>query len=470
MVFSSIVFVFCFLPVFLLCYQAVRGVRAKNAVLLMFSVIFYAWGAPRFVLAMLAAQTANFYLVRQMDRSTDALRRRWCTVSVVLELGLLAYCKYANFFIDNLNQSLAAMGFTPVPWAEVVLPIGISFFTFQAISYTVDVYRRHHAPLARLADYLMYMVMFPQLIAGPIVRYGTVAADIAQRTSSPERWLMGLHRFAMGLAKKVLLANVLGEYVDATFASEVDAVPASGLWLAVLAYTFQIYFDFSGYSDMAIGLGHMVGFRLPENFDMPYLSQSVSEFWRRWHITLGAWMRDYLYIPLGGSRYGAGRTYANLWAVFLLSGLWHGASWTFVLWGAWHGLFISLDRLFLGRLLAHVGRIPRIAFTFVVVALGWLLFRAPSVDMATSYLQRMFALDGGLPVLDLRLLCTLAAAVLLAFGGMSRPGQHLQRWLYAEERSIWGHIVMIALTGLGLLLCSGYITASGFNPFIYFRF
>ena len=333
MVFSSIVFVFCFLPVFLLCYQAVRGVRAKNAVLLVFSVIFYAWGAPRFVLAMLAAQTANFYLVRQMDRSTDALRRRWCTVSVALELGLLAYCKYANFFIDNLNQSLAAMGFTPVPWAEVVLPIGISFFTFQAISYTVDVYRRHHAPLARLADYLMYMVMFPQLIAGPIVRYGTVAADIGQRTSSPERWLMGLHRFAMGLAKKVLLANVLGEYVDATFASEVDAVPASGLWLAVLAYTFQIYFDFSGYSDMAIGLGHMVGFRLPENFDMPYLSQSVSEFWRRWHITLGAWMRDYLYIPLGGSRHGAGRTYANLWAVFLLSGLWHGASWTFVLWG-----------------------------------------------------------------------------------------------------------------------------------------
>lgn len=463
-------FIFCFLPIFLLCYHAVRGVKAQNAVLLAFSIIFYAWGAPRFVVVMLAAQTANFYLVRLMDKHTGSMRRRWCALSVGLELALLAYCKYANFFVDNLNLVLDSMGRQPVPWVEVALPIGISFFTFQAISYTIDVYRSHHEPLVRLADYLMYMAMFPQLIAGPIVRYGTVAASIGQRSVSPEGRLMGLHRFAMGLAKKVLIANVLGEYADTTFAADASSSSTGGLWLAMLAYTFQIYFDFSGYSDMAIGLGHILGFRLPENFDMPYLSQSVQEFWRRWHITLGAWMRDYLYIPLGGSRHGTWRTYANLWAVFVLSGLWHGASWTFVLWGAWHGLFISLDRLFLGRLMVHTGRVVRTVLTFVVVAFGWLLFRSASVGAALDYLQRMFAFEGGLPTPDTRLLFTMAVAALLAFGGMSRQGQALQRWLYLEERSPKGHLAMIALTGLALLLCAGYITASGFNPFIYFRF
>ncbi|MCQ2284137.1 MAG: MBOAT family protein, partial [Bacteroidales bacterium] len=268
-----------------------------------------------------------------------------------MNLGLLAYFKYANFFIDNLNALLEICHLQPVPWIKVVLPIGISFFTFQSLTYTIDVYRKVHAPLQHLLDYLLYILMFPQLVAGPIVRFNTIADDILDRRHNDtiDHKLYGVYRFVLGLAKKVLIANILGEQVDSFYAMPHEIVTGSTARIAALAYTFQIYFDFSGYSDMAIGLGYLLGFQFPENFNSPYTSQSISEFWRRWHMTLGAWFKDYLYIPLGGNRMKPFRNYLNLGIVFLVCGIWHGAGWNFILWGIWHGFFIISDKLFLNK-------------------------------------------------------------------------------------------------------------------------
>lgn len=351
------------------------GKKYRNYVALLASIVFYGFGSPKFLVTLLAAIIIDFFIVREIDRSEAPKRRKLFLVfSIILNLGLLAYFKYANFFIDNINALLSAFGGNPIKWTRVILPIGISFFTFQKLSYSVDVYRKTSVPLKSIFDYALFIMLFPQLIAGPIVRYCEISEQIRQRDYRWSECLHGFYRFVIGLCKKILIADVLGTQVDLWLGGDIASMGFTTAWITVLAYSLQLYFDFSGYSDMAIGLGRIMGFKFPENFDNPYNSASINEFWRRWHQTLGVFMRNYLYIPLGGNRVSKSRTYFNLWVVFLLSGLWHGANWNFVIWGVYHGLFIVSERLFLNRFYERIGRIPSVILTFFIVVVGWAIF------------------------------------------------------------------------------------------------
>lgn len=478
MVFSSIVFLLYFLPVFLLV-EALAGAVSKktwlrNVVTLAFSIFFYAWGAPQLVFVVVGTTLLDFFLVRFMHEASSVRNRKLLLgLAVAVNVGLLFYFKYANFFLENLSDLLEAFGASGLHWTKVLLPIGISFFTFQKITYAVDVYRGVHAPLRNPLDHLLYILMFPQLIAGPIVRFHTIADQLVDRRATDDDRLSGFFRFCLGLAKKVLIANVLGAQADEIFALPAEQVDTTMAWVGILAYTFQIYFDFAGYSDMAIGIGRMIGFRFPENFNNPYNSGSITEFWRRWHITLGAWMRDYLYIPLGGNRVDSkGRLYFNLWVVFLLSGLWHGASWNFVLWGAWHGAFLVMDRMFLHKVLNLLPRLIRVGFTFFLVVMGWVLFRVEGLGAARDYYGRMFAFDfvhfsvSG----HLEFFVVLGLAVFFSFVCLLSIGRKVQDVFYRETWALPAVPPMFVLGLLLFLLCLASITTFGFNPFIYFRF
>ncbi len=470
MVFSSNVFLLVFLPLFLIVYFACPK-RFRNYPLLLFSILFYAWGAPDFVFILLGSLIANFFLVKAMcGASSVGLKRLFCGLSVALSLGLLAYFKYANFFIDNFNLLLSALGCGSIALAKILLPLGISFFSFQSVTYTIDVYRGVNAPLRRLSDYMVYIIMFPQLVAGPIVRYCDVQDQLLQRESLPSERLHGLYRFVVGLCKKVLVADVLGAQVDTLLGGDLALMDTGTAWVAIVAYTMQLYFDFSGYSDMAIGLGRIIGFRFPENFDNPYNSTSITEFWRRWHITLGTFMRHYLYIPLGGNRKGVGRTYFNLWIVFLLSGLWHGASWNFVIWGAYHGFWLVLERLCFKT---TKNRHPLMAFpTFFVVVIGWVFFRLETLTDATTFIGRLFAFDFSSFALgaNSQFYVMLAAALFFAFFCLLPVGRRVHEKVYNAQYGSKGHVVAFVAAVLMLFFCVGAFNAVGFSPFIYFRF
>jgi len=473
MLFSSILFLCIFLPLVLIAYHLV-GHKYKNYVLLVSSLVFYAWGAPKFVFLLLASLTVNFYVVRQIYR--DAKHRQlYLWTSLLINIGLLAYFKYANFFIDNFNTLLQVFGVQPVKWASVALPIGISFFTFQSMTYTVDVYRKVHEPLKRITDYFLYILMFPQLIAGPIVRFNTVADDIIDRKKNEtiDEKLHGIYRFVIGLSKKMLIANVLGEQVDAIYSLPHSEVTTPLIWTAALAYSFQIYFDFSGYSDMAIGLGRIFGFKFPENFNNPYISQNITEFWHRWHITLSDWMRDYLYIPLGGNRVKTKRRlYGNLITVFLISGLWHGASWNFVIWGAWHGCFLILDRIFLIKLFKRIGTIPRVLFTNLVVIVGWIIFRIENLQDIRFYLGKLFSTDMSVSnyTISTESRYIMIIAALFSVITLFKVGKQLQKFVFYSEYNRWTHVVVSIVILVLLVINMSFVTSTGFNPFIYFRF
>lgn len=470
MVFSSTLFLFIFLPLFLIIYHLVPE-KVKNYVLLAASIIFYAWGAPTFLFILLGSLIANFYIVRGMNLASKH-RKLLLIASLILNLGLLIYFKYANFFIDNLNALLTTFHTQPIKWMHIALPIGISFFTFQSLTYTIDVYRKVHQPLQRLTDYLLYILMFPQLIAGPIVRFNTVADDIVDRRHNDtiDNKLYGIYRFALGLSKKVLIANVLGAQVDQFYALPHDQVTGTIARITAIAYSFQIYFDFSGYSDMAIGLGYLLGFKFPENFNNPYTSQSVSEFWRRWHITLGAWLKDYLYIPLGGNRVKPWRMYFNLFIVFLVCGFWHGAGWNFVLWGLWHGCFIICDKLFINKLLSKANRYIRVLLTYFVVTVGWIFFRVSNFKDGLFYLKKCFTPHHTAVSLTPEFICFFCIAILFSFITLFKPGQTIQSFCYAEVRSNKSHVFTFCGAVLLMLASAAYLSASGFNPFIYFKF
>jgi alginate O-acetyltransferase complex protein AlgI len=478
MVFSSILFLLYFLPVFLIIYYLLPY-KIRNLWVLAASIFFYAWGAPDFIFIVLGSIIADFYLVKFIH-TAERKTKRWLTgVSVLMNVGLLAYFKYANFFIDNVNALFSHFGASQVHWTAIALPIGISFFTFQKITYTVDVYRNVHAPLKRIFDYAMYILMFPHLIAGPIVRFNLVADQIEDRryNETAENRLAGFFRFVIGLSKKVLIANVLGAEVDRIFATDTAIMGTNQAWTGIIAYAFQIYFDFSGYSDMAIGLALMIGFNFPENFNNPYISQSITEFWRRWHMTLGRFMREYLYIPLGGNRVGTARLYFNLWIVFFLSGLWHGAAWNFLAWGAFHGLFLVADRLFLLKFLNRIGRIPAIIFTFFVSLIGWVLFRSETLTYAFDYLQVMFSFSAshGPLLLETKFIVILVIAIIFSFMGAVKGNEAWQMRVLAQGgREAGRHGGMeawrVGFILVFFILCLASIISSGFNPFIYFRF
>lgn len=447
----------------------------KNGVILIASILFYSFGAPKFIFVILASTVIDFYLVNALHKSEEQKKRkRYLILSLCLNLGLLAYFKYANFFVENVNSVLDEMGFHSVEWTKVALPIGISFYTFQTLTYSVDVYRRNHAPLKKLSDYLLYILSFPQMIAGPIVRFTTIADQITNRAETIDDKLLGFFRFCVGLGKKVLIANVLGEQASMLMEGDISSLSTSAAWVGILAYTFQIYFDFSGYSDMAIGLGRMMGFTFPENFNSPYTSRSITEFWRRWHMTLSGFMRDYLYIPLGGSRVkSTSRLYANLWIVFLLSGLWHGASWNFILWGAFHGLFLVLERLFLGNFLGRIGHIPSLIITFFITLMGWVIFKLENVKDIPIYFSKLFSFHEGVEAFSINtsFFPILGVAVCFSLITLFKFGQRFEQILFfTKSLSVKGYLTVGILSAALLLLSGAAIVTSDFNPFIYFRF
>jgi alginate O-acetyltransferase complex protein AlgI len=487
MVFSSPIFLFLFLPVLLAAYYSIRP-ELRNPVLLLASLCFYIWGEGVYVAVLLASIGLNYAFGLLLGRVRGRVAARAVLgLAVAANLALIAVFKYANFFVDNLNVLLPLLHLRPIALAPVHLPLGISFFTFQALSYVVDVYRRDVAAQRSLLDFALYKTLFPQLIAGPIVRYRDVAADLpgAGRGVAFDAFAAGVRRFILGLAKKMLLANPLAVAADGIFGIPADGLTPGLAWLGIACYSLQIYFDFSGYSDMAIGLGAMFGFRFPENFDYPYLSRSVSEFWRRWHISLSRWFRDYLYIPLGGNRRGRARTDFNLLVVFLLCGLWHGASWNFILWGLLHGAFLIAERKGLGRRIEALWTPLRHAYLLLVVLVTWVFFRSPTVPYALSYLSAMAGIAPGTgpdhdlaPYVNPELILALAVALVASLPVLPWWGEVREQVLAkigGGPRLSAACSSAMALLGVAvqmvLLVASAAQLASGtHNPFIYFRF
>ncbi len=463
MAFSSISFLFFFFPAFLGAYYFLPW---KNAVLLTGSLVFYAWGEPRFVPLLMLSALLNYGAGRAIaGAARHRLHLLWAGVAA--NLGMLAYFKYAGFLAGIVNQ-LGAPLHAAVPVPAVVLPLGISFFTFQGISYLVDVYRGQVDAQKSFLRFAMYKAMFPQLIAGPIVRYSQIAAEIEQRSVSNARLLGGLYQFVIGLAQKVLIANSVALVADHLFAAPAASLGVAAAWIGIVCYAIQILYDFSGYSNMAIGIGQMIGFTYPRNFDRPYSARSLTEFWRRWHISLSSWFRDYVYVPLGGNRAGAVRTYLNLLVVFFLCGLWHGAAWTFVLWGLWHGLFLVLERLGLGRVLARLPGVLAQAYALLVVLVGWVWFRADSVAHALAYLRAMAGLQSPDPLahpwqLDLGYSGALALALGLL---LVLP----RRAATVGPAGAAGMAIKGAGAAALFVLAVTSLASGTYNPFIYFRF
>ena len=473
MVFSSLTFLLVFLPVVLVLYYTVPG-RLKNAVLFVCSLWFYAWGEPIYVCLMVFSTVLDFSCGRYVERYRGTKRAKYgLAVSVIVNLGLLCFFKYSGFVINTINQCFGAS----LPTHELPLPIGISFYTFQTMSYTIDVYRNDIKAQKNIISFGAYVTLFPQLIAGPIVRYSTIAEQIDKRTHSFDSFGDGVRRFVCGLGKKVLLANNIGQLWESAYSMSAGDTSVLMAWLGIIAYTFQIYFDFSGYSDMAIGLGKMFGFSFPGNFNYPYISRSVTEFWRRWHISLGSWFRDYVYIPLGGNRKGRIKWLRNIGIVWLLTGLWHGAGWNFILWGVLYGVLLAMEKLFL---LDKLNRAPKVIswlYTAVVVIVGWVLFAFDKIGYSIGFFgtlvgvgapladtKALFALISYLPLF---LICAVAATPLGHIAYERMCGQKLidkrisERIMCASE--------LAGMTVIVVLVVSCLISGS-YNPFLYFRF
>ena len=494
MVFSSNIFLLYFLPVFLAVYFLTPR-KARNYVLLAASLLFYAYGAPEFVIQLIVSNIANFYIVRWMHRTEKPkLRKLLCGISITISLGLLFYFKYGNFTIDNISIVSGWLGLESLSTlnsklSTILLPIGISFFSFQSVTYALDTYRNVNRPMDSLWDYMLYITMFPQLIAGPIIRYCDIADQIRNRESLYTDRLHGFYRFVIGLCKKILIADVIGFQVDAILgpsnydiltsdqltdiATRIAALDSTTAWIAIFAFTFQIYFDFAGYSDMAIGLGRMMGFKFPENFDNPYVSTTISEFWRRWHQTFSVFIKNYLYFPLGGSRVKTeARKYFNLWFCFLVSGLWHGAAWNFVVYGALQGIFICADKLFLKRFNERLGTIPSVFFTFLIIVLTRCFFRIERIDLSWLFIKRLFAFEF-VPFHfsdNPHFYTTILVAAFFSFFTLSKFGLRVQNKVYFTEYGKKQHIIAFIVSILAFVFCLGALNASGFSPFIYFRF
>ena len=467
MLFSGIAFLFYFLPCVLALYFLAPA-RWRNAVLLLASLFFYAWGEPRFIVFMLVSIVQGYAFGRLVEKyQTDRARARlFLTLSVALSLGLLGYCKYADFFLSSFN----ALTGLHLPLLHVTLPIGISFYTFQILSYVVDVYRGEAKAQRSFIDLAAYIAMFPQLIAGPIVRYSDIAAQLADRRTTLSDLALGARRFALGLGKKVLLANVFFELITLFKASADRSVLF--YWLYAAACVLNIYFDFSGYSDMAIGLGRIFGFRYLENFDYPYISASITEFWRRWHMSLGSWFRDYVYIPLGGNRVSKIKWLRNILVVWLLTGLWHGAAWNFVLWGLFFAVFLTAEKLWYGKALAKT-RVLKHIYVLLLVIVSFVLFDAGSVREAVSTVGALFGAAGvsAVNTVSLYYLRSFAAVFLIGIvGATPLPKRAVER--LAATRT--GAAVVDVLEPLALAailaVSTAYLVDGSFNPFLYFRF
>jgi alginate O-acetyltransferase complex protein AlgI len=471
MVFSTHLFLFHFLPVFLGLYY-LTPFRHRSLLILVSSYLFYGWWRPDFLLLFFGVTLLSYLVgLGVANAKTRRAAKLYLTVGIVGDLAALAYFKYFNFGVDSLNAVFAGAGLPTFTAWEVVLPIGLSFYTFQAMSYLIDVYRNDAPPARTFWDLSAFIALFPQLIAGPVLRYKDLADQFRARSHTFEKFSEGALRFMVGFCKKVLIADGVAGLADRAFASSDPS--AADAWLGAVAYTVQLYFDFSGYSDMAVGLGLMMGFRFMENFNHPYVSRSITEFWTRWHISLSSWLRDYLYIPLGGNRRGAGRTYVNLALVMLLGGLWHGANWTFVLWGAWHGLFLVVER-YLGkrRLWPPLPALVVVPKTMLIVILGWVFFRAADVGAAWTTLRGMFGANGwalseglGWEITGLEVTTLVLSLVVIYLAPWWRA--HLWRLPETRQQTLQTvHLAILPLFILGVFRLS----AQSFSPFLYFQF
>jgi alginate O-acetyltransferase complex protein AlgI len=480
--FTEPTFLFAFLPVLLALYSLLSllpSIPARNLLLVLASVVFYASGGGAFTWLMLASIAVNYLAALAIDRRRGTpAARRLLAVTVGANLVSLAVFKYAGFVVANLNAVLPALGVGTLAAPGIVLPIGISFFTFHAISYVVDVYRRDAVAQKGPVEAALYLLLFPQLIAGPIVRYRDIAAQLTARVVDRDGFATGIRRFVIGLGKKMLIANIVAVPADGIFALPPSELTAAHAWLAAACYTLQIYFDFSGYSDMAIGLAHLFGFRFKENFNYPYIASSIQDFWRRWHISLSAWFRDYLYVPLGGNRVPARRVYLNLVTVFFLCGLWHGASWTFVVWGLYHGAFLVLERLGLSTALARAPRPARHLYALLVVLVGWVFFRAESLTAAGGMLRAMAGAGAALPTpygvtwyLTPEVVLAMAAGVAGSTPLWPALAARLAR-ASADGPRLGPLPSALACAALAAVFagCVMLIAAHTYNPFIYFRF
>ena len=470
MLFSSMVFLWLFLP-FTVVVNSVLNPRYSNLFLLIMSLLFYAWGEPIYVALMLFSILINYLCGRWIHRAKRG-RGAILAFSVFLNIGILGFFKYAGFFASSVNFLLKR---EVVPVISLPLPIGISFFTFQALSYVIDVYRKKCPVQKNILSLALYISFFPQLIAGPIVRYSDIDRQIASRQMTTEGFAVGFRRFIYGLSKKVIISNCMAQIADKVFAQPAGELTTLSAWIGAVSYMMQIYYDFSGYSDMAIGLGKMFGFDFLENFRYPYLSKSIHEFWQRWHISLGTWFKEYVYIPLGGNRKGKLLTYINLSVVFLLTGLWHGANWTFVLWGVYHGLFQIVERMGGARLLKKAGVFANI-YCLIVVLFGWVLFRADSVSHALAFACHMaapwkYGPENALTVRPLFLLNAKSIIVFILAVLGSGPVQALSNRIAPRISQKWKMSVLeIPLLAALLIYCILLLASGTYNPFIYFRF
>lgn len=466
MVFSSTIFLCVYLPLVLLGYY-ICPKKGRNLFLLIVSLVFYAWGEPKYVFLMIFSILVNYIFGRLMDKNRGRQKRMklLLVLSVVIDIGLLSVFKYTDFVITNVNAIFGSS----FDLLNIALPIGISFYTFQAMSYTIDVYRNDVRVQKNLIDFGMYITMFPQLIAGPIVRYADVQDQLADRSVTTADFSEGVMRFVVGLGKKVLLANQMGAVWSDIYALGGD-VSALMAWTGAIAYTFQIYFDFSGYSDMAIGLGRMFGFKFPENFRYPYQSVSITDFWRRWHITLSTWFKEYLYIPLGGNRRGLARQALNLLIVWSLTGFWHGAGWNFVMWGLYYFVILFIEKLFLLKALDKLPKFFRHVYALLLIVIGWVIFASDDVSVLLPYLGSMFGANGAIGGMDvytlltkavLLIICCIASTELPKKLFLSAAGAMNEKAAFTLKS-----VLMIALLALSMILLIG----DSYNPFLYFRF
>jgi len=472
MLFTDPFFALFIAPAFYALYLAINDrATAKKWALIAASVAFYTWGEPLFVPVVIVSTAIDYGLSHWMAGArTHGIRRTIVTAGILLNLGILVFYKYADFIAANLNLVVEPLGGTPIPLLQIALPIGVSFVVFEKISYLVDVYRGTTKPANTFLDYALFVFLFPKLLAGPILKYHEMERQFADPAKVGwSDFQEGFLRTARGMAKKVLIADPLGAYADRVFAAEAATLSSTDATLGLIAFALQIYFDFSAYSDMAIGLARTLGFQLRENFNMPYISRSLTEFWRRWHISLATWIRDYLYIPLGGNRHGELRLYLNLWICFLASGIWHGASWNFVLWGAYNGLFLTLDRLFLIRLLDRAGTFVSTLATLVIVTFGWAIFRTTSFEHLKSFTGAILGLSPTIDSVEMQadIPLTMTIAIFLSL----LPATPLYAPLERAYRNsvILQNAAALAIFVLWILAC-GRALAVPFKPFIYFRF
>lgn len=471
MVFSSLNFMYLFLPVCLLLYFILRGIKARNYLLLVMSLLFYAWGEPKWIVLMIVTTLVDYGAGLLVDKYREQKQAKWALAgSVVITLSFLAVFKYLGFFNQNLNSLFGA----ELPTQIFNLPIGISFYTFQAITYVVDVYRGKARVQRSYANLLLYVSLFPQLIAGPIVRYTDIAEQLESRETTVEGFARGITRFVTGLGKKVLLANIAGQIATSLIGGDLSKASVLGAWLGIFAYTFQIYFDFSGYSDMAIGLGHMFGFTYVENFNYPYISKSITEFWRRWHISLSTFFRDYVYIPLGGNRRHQLR---NMFVVWALTGLWHGASWNFVLWGLYYFVFLAIEKLFLGKYLEKLPAVVGHVYALFIVVVGWVFFYFDDVSRLGQMLKLMFGFSGqaGVMPTDTILLKNHLVFFMVAIVACIPVSKLVKALLIRFSRRGTVQEVVAGAVGIVydvalLFFSTAALVGASYNPFLYFRF